>query len=235
MTEINSQAQASVVSLTQGLGGIVGIKAGMTQVYSPTGDAMAVTVIKIPEVIITEIKTVADHGYVAVQVGVAEKKLAKSNRAIQGHVKKAGERSFYQFQELRLPLGADLSGLSVGQQLGLDFLAPGDLVDLCGVSKGKGFQGVMKRYNYAGGPASHGASLSHRSIGSIGNRADPGKVFKGKKMPGQMGNKRVTVQNVEVVSIDSENRVLLVNGSVPGARSGLVTVRRAVKKSQGKG
>jgi large subunit ribosomal protein L3 len=165
-----------------------------------------------------------------VQVGFISRKAKSATKAEQGHAKKVGESGFYHYQEFRLENGATADGLSVGSVLSPDFIKEGDFVDLTAMSKGKGFQGGMKRFHMAGGFKSHGASVSHRSLGSIGNRADPAKCFKNKKMPGQMGHARTTVQNVRVVRVDLENNLLLVHGSVPGPKSGIVTVRRAVKK-----
>jgi large subunit ribosomal protein L3 len=220
------------VAVAAGLGGIVGVKAGMTQVYTDEGDSLAVTVIDLKPAVITQVKTKDKHGYVAVQVGLLEKKEKSATKAERGHAKASGASGFYDYQELRLPDDAKLDGLTVGKVLSPDFLKAGDLVDLSSRSKGKGFQGGMKRYHMAGGHKSHGASVSHRQLGSIGNRADPAKCFKNKKMAGQMGNENVTVQNVKVVRVDAENGLLLVHGSVPGPRSGVVTVRRAVRNAQ---
>jgi large subunit ribosomal protein L3 len=148
-----------------------------------------------------------------------------------GHFKKSGNDGYYYSQEFRVGESESLDGLTVGGELALETFKEGDWVDLTSISKGKGFQGGMKRYHMAGGMASHGASVSHRSLGSIGNRADPGKTFKNKKMPGQMGNVQVTVQNVRVVRVDVANRLLLVHGSVPGPKSGIVAIRKAIKKT----
>lgn len=219
------------VALAQGRGGILGVKAGMTQVYSENGDLIAVTVIDLKPTVITQVKTQKANGYQAVQVGILEKKTKAATKSEQGHIKPAGATGFYHYQEFRLPSDGSLDGLTVGKALSPEFVKEGDSVDLAAVSKGKGYQGGMKRFHMAGGYKTHGASLSHRSLGSIGNRADPGKCFKNKKMPGQMGNKRVTVENVRVVRIDLENQLLLVHGSVPGPRSGIVTIRRTVKNA----
>lgn len=216
-------------TLTQGRGGVLGVKAGMTQVYNENGDSFAVTVIDLKPTVITQLKTKEKNGYQAVQVGFLEKKAKSANKAEQGHAKAAGAPGFYHYQEFRFEDGAKLDGLTVGKVLTAEFVKPGDLVDLTSVSKGKGFQGGMKRFHMAGGHKTHGASISHRSLGSIGNRADPGRCFKNKKMPGQMGHRKVTVQNVEVIRVDLENQLLLVNGSVPGPRSGIVTVQKAIK------
>ena len=221
-------ARESVV-LSHGRGGILGIKAGMTQVYTENGDSVAVTVIDLKPTIITQVKTKEANGYQAVQVGILDKKAKSTTKPEAGHAKKAGATGFYHYQEFRLDEGAKMDGLLVGKVLSPEFVKPGDLVDLTAISKGKGFQGGMKRFHMAGGHKTHGASLSHRSLGSIGNRADPGKCWKNKKMPGQMGNEQITVQNVLVVKVDTENQLLLVHGSVPGAKSGIVTVRRAIK------
>ncbi len=224
-----SEAQARP-TLTEGRGGILGVKAGMTQVYSDDGQAQAVTVIQLRDNRVTQKKEPARDGYTAIQVGIFPRKETKANRSQKGHVKKSGGQNFYHYQEFRLPEKADLSGIELGQELSAEFIKEGDWVDLTGVSKGKGFQGVMKRHHFRGGPASHGASIVHRMPGSIGQRTDPGKVWKGKKMAGHMGNERVTVQNVKVVKVDPEKNVILVNGSVPGPKSSIVTIRKAVKK-----
>jgi large subunit ribosomal protein L3 len=217
------------VALAHGKGGVLGIKAGMTQVFTENGDSVAVTVIDLKPVVITQVKTKDKNGYQAVQVGMVEKKEKAANKAEKGHAKAAGTSGFYHYQEFRLADEAKLDGLTVGKVLSAEFLKPGDLVDLTAMSKGKGFQGGVKRYHMAGGFKSHGASLSHRQLGSIGNRADPAKCFKNKKMAGHMGHEQVTVQNVKVIRVDLENQLLLVHGSVPGPKSGIVTIRRAVK------
>jgi len=187
-----------LVALATQRGGVLGIKAGMTQVYGENGDALAVTVIDLKPTVITQVKTQEKNGYEAIQVGFLEKKAKAANKPEQGHAKAAG---FYHSQEFRLAKGEKLDGLTAGKILSADFVKAGDLVDVTSESKGKGFQGVMKRYNYAGGYKTHGASLVHRSIGSIGNRADPGRVFPGKKMAGHMGHEQVTVQNLVIVTI----------------------------------
>lgn len=217
------------VAYAQGRGGILGIKAGMTQVYSDHGDAIAVTVIDLKPAVITQVKNKAKNGYDAIQVGILEKKAKAANMAEQGHAKAASASGFYHYEEFRLPEDGSLDNLLVGKILSPEFVKAGDSVDLTAICKGKGFQGGMKRYHMAGGNKSHGASLSHRQLGSIGNRADPAKCFKNKKMAGQMGNEKVTVQNVRVVRVDLENQLLLVHGSVPGPRSGIVTICRTIK------
>jgi large subunit ribosomal protein L3 len=222
---------AEHVALTQGLGGILGVKAGMTQVYNEEGESIAVTVIDLKPTVITQVKGKAKHGYQAIQVGFLSKKEKSANKPEKGHTKALGVSGFYHYQEFRFPDGEKIDGLAAGKVLSPEFIKVGDSIDLTSVSKGKGFQGGMKRYHMAGGNKTHGASLSHRQLGSIGNRADPGKCFKNKKMAGQMGNKQVTIQNVRVIRVDLENRLLLVHGSVPGPRSGIVTIRRTVKNA----
>lgn len=225
----SSQAERARATLTEGRGGILGVKAGMTQVYTDAGESLAVTVIDLKPTVITQLKTQEKNGYKGVQVGILEKREKAAILPERGHTKAAGAPGFYYVQEFRMPADAKMEGLTVGAALSPEFLKEGDLVDLSARSKGKGFQGGVKRYHMAGGFKTHGASVVHRSIGSIGNRADPGKTFKNKKMPGQMGNEETTVQNVRVVKIDLENQLMLVHGSVPGPRAGIVAIRRAVK------
>lgn len=215
------------VSLAGSRGGILGIKAGMTQIFTKDGDLVPVTVLDLKPTIITQVKRKESDGYTSVQVGICEKKPQRASRAEKGHFKKAGAPGFYSVTELRTE---EVTGLKEGMTLLPDFVSEGDLVDVTATSKGKGYQGGMKRYGMHGGHKTHGASLSHRSLGSIGNRADPGKCFKNKKMPGHMGNERVTIQNLRVISIDHENQVLIVKGSVPGPKNGVVIVRKAIKK-----
>ena len=229
--ETAAPATGQSAKLTEGRGGYIGIKAGMTQVFNDKGEMLAVTVIDLAPNVVTQVRTQEKDGYKAVQVGVHAKKAGRGSKALQGHSKKSGGTVFAHYQEIRMPANAKMDGVAPGATLTADFIQPGDLIDLTSISKGKGFQGVMKRYNFAGGFASHGASVCHRSLGSIGNRADPARVFKNKKMAGQMGAEKVTVQNVKVVRVDLENGVLLVHGSVPGPKSGYVTIRKAIKNA----
>lgn len=229
--ETAAPATGQSAKLTEGRGGYIGIKAGMTQVFNDKGEMLAVTVIDLAPNVVTQVRTQEKDGYKAVQVGVHAKKAGRGSKALQGHAKKSGGTVFAHYQEIRMPANAKMDGVAPGATLTADFIQPGDLIDLTSISKGKGFQGVMKRYNFAGGFASHGASVCHRSLGSIGNRADPARVFKNKKMAGQMGAEKVTVQNVKVVRVDLENGVLLVHGSVPGPKSGYVTIRKAIKNA----
>jgi large subunit ribosomal protein L3 len=227
-TEKTTSAESAQtgVALKGTRAGILGLKAGMTQIFNKDGDIVPVTVIDLKPVVITQVKTKDKDGYEAVQVGFDAKKPQRTTKADKGHFKKSGAPGFYHVQEFRV---SDLAGLAEGATLSPDFVKEGDLVDVTSVSKGKGFQGAMKRHNFAGGFKTHGASLSHRSLGSIGNRADPAKCFKNKKMAGQMGNVQVTVQNLRVMSIDHENSLMLVKGSVPGAKNSVLTVRKAIK------
>jgi large subunit ribosomal protein L3 len=227
-TELKSRES---IALTQGRGGILGVKAGMTQVYNENGDSIAVTVIDLKPSVITQVKSMEKNGYQAIQVGFLEKKAKAATRPEQGHAKVSDAAGFYHYQEFRLASSDKMDGLMVGKALSADFVKAGECVDLTAVSKGKGYQGGMKRYHMAGGNKTHGASLNHRSLGSIGNRADPAKCFKNKKMAGQMGNVQKTVQNVQVVRVDLENQLMLVHGSIPGPRSGIVTIRRTVKNA----
>jgi len=224
-----TQKTEAKATLSSGLGGVLGVKAGMTQVYAEDGRALAVTVVEIKPNYITQVKKSDKHGYSAVQVGFLPKKESRVNSAEKGHFKKSGQPGFYHAQEFRFADDKAIDALSEGQVLTAEFIKAGDMVDVSAVSKGKGFQGVMKRYHYAGGPAAHGASVSHRQIGSIGNRADPGKVFKGKKMAGHMGHRKTSIQNLKVVKVDLEKGIVLIHGSVPGPKSGIVTICKAVK------
>jgi large subunit ribosomal protein L3 len=228
-----STGSAKSVKLDQGRGGLFGVKAGMTQVYDSDGMLSAVTVIDLRSNVITQVKTKAKEGYNAVQVGILEKKAKNLNKPDLGHFKKSvAEGGFYYTKEFRLHETMKMDGIVAGATLAPDFVKEGDLVDLIAVSKGKGFQGGVKRFHMAGSAASHGNSVTTRSLGSIGNRADPAKCFKNKKMPGQMGNVQVTVQNVRVVKVDVENGILLVNGAVPGPKSGVVAIRKAIKNAE---
>lgn len=225
----SAETGAKTVVLTGERAGILGVKAGMTQIYNQDGDIVPVTVIDLKSTVVTQVKNKDRDGYSAVQVGISPKKPNRTNKAEKNHFKKSGNPGYYHVVEFRLD---KTDGIAEGAVLSPDFVKEGELVDVTGVSKGKGFQGGMKRYNMSGNYKTHGASLSHRSLGSIGNRADPGKCFKNKKMPGQMGNERVTSQNLRVVSIDKENNVILVKGSIPGPKNAVVMVRKAIKATK---
>ena len=205
---------------------IVGEKVGMTQVWDDQNRAVPVTVVKVAPLRVVQVKTPEQHGYSALQVTYGTRKAAALNKPEAGHFTRAGVDPGKQLVELRLD---DTSGFTVGQELGADLLAAGDLVDVTAVSKGKGFAGAMKRHNFKGQGASHGNHKKHRAPGAIGACATPSRVFKGTRMPGQMGNQRVTTLNLTVVEADPERELLLVKGAIPGPRGGMVLIRDAVK------
>ncbi len=201
--------------------GILGKKVGMTRVYSELGEATPVTVIEAGPCTVLQVKSADSDGYDAIQVGFGPKKASRVNKPIAGHLKKAGAEGFYHVREFRV---ANSSEYEAGQTITLgDVFNIGDIVDVQGKSKGHGFQGVIKRHGFGGGGAGHGSGF-HRAPGSIGCSAYPGKVIKGKKMPGRMGNDTVLKKNVIVIDIRSEDNVILVKGPVPGAKNGLVKI-----------
>ena len=206
--------------------GMVGRKLGMTTIFDEKGVAVPVTVVECGPNVVTQIRTVETDGYEAVQLGFGISK--RLNRPEQGHRRASGFMS----NELREVTATSLEGIEVGQVFSVDTFAHGELVDVIGTSKGRGFQGGMKRHGFHGGPKTHGQSDRWRAPGSIGSSATPGRVMKGMKMAGHMGNARVTVQNLEVARVDTERNVLLVKGSVPGPNKGLVIVRKAIKGRQ---
>jgi large subunit ribosomal protein L3 len=206
--------------------GMVGKKLGMTQIFDETGVALPVTVIECGPNVVTQIRTTEKDGYEAVQLGFGISK--RLNRPEQGHRKESGFMS----NVLREVKVTGLDDLEVGQQIKADTFAMGELVDVTANSKGRGFQGGMKRHGFRGGPKTHGQSDRWRAPGSIGSSATPGRVMKGMKMAGHMGNARVTVQNLEVVRVDLDRNLLLVKGSVPGSNKGLVMIRKAIKSQQ---
>jgi len=208
--------------------GVVGRKAGMTRVFTDEGQAIPVTVIQVEANRITQIKTQEQDGYRAVQVTVGERRASRVNKAEAGHFAKHGVAAGQGLWEFRL---ADGEGdeLQAGGEIGVSVFEAGQSVDVSGRSKGKGFAGGVKRWNFAMQDATHGNSLSHRAPGSIGQNQTPGRVFKGKKMAGQMGNANVTTQNLEIVRVDAERNLLLVKGPVPGANGGDLVIKPAVK------
>ncbi|GIX31533.1 MAG: 50S ribosomal protein L3 [Porticoccaceae bacterium] len=207
--------------------GIVGRKCGMTRVFTEDGASVPVTVIEVEPNRITQIKTPERDGYAAIQVTVGSRRRSRLTKPLAGHFAKAGVEPGRGLWEFRLD-GSDET-FEVGGAITVERFRPGQKVDVTGVSKGKGFQGPIKRWNFSSQDASHGNSLSHRAPGSIGQNQTPGRVFKGKKMAGHMGAERVTVQNLEVIRVDVERNLLLVKGAVPGAPGGDVIVRPAVK------
>lgn len=208
--------------------GILGKKVGMTQIFTESGELVPVTVIEAAPSYVVQKKTLEKDGYNALQLGFAEKKVNKVSKALQGHFKKASEKAFYFLREVAFD---DIERYEVGQGINVaDVFAEGEIIDVVGTSKGKGFQGVMKRHNFKGGRASHG-SMFHRAPGSAGSSAYPSRVWKGKRYPGHMGNERVTVQNLKIEKILADKNLILVKGAVPGAVNSLVLIKNATKKS----
>jgi large subunit ribosomal protein L3 len=206
--------------------GILGKKLGMTQVFAADGRCVPVTVVEAGPCIVLQKTTAEKDGYNALQLGFGARKAHRTNKPAMGHFRKAGKGAFNFLREIEVDA---VDEHNVGDEITCDVvLAPGDIVDVCGTSKGKGFQGVIKRWNFAGGRASHG-SMFHRRPGAIGASAWPSRVFKGKKMAGQMGNRRVTVQGLEVVDVRPEENVVLVKGAVPGPANGLLVIRKSRK------
>lgn len=204
--------------------GILGIQRGMTQVFGKNGKLVPVTVIEITPNIVSQIKTVANDGYDAIQIATVEKKATRANKPETGHLKKANTTPKRFLKELR---GVDVSNYSLGQEIKADIFVKGEVVDVTGTSKGKGTQGVIKRWNQSRGPMGHGSQY-HRGVGSLGTML-PMRVLPGKKMPGRMGGEQVTVQNLEIVNVDLENNVILVKGNVPGPKNSLVFIKSSVK------
>ena len=207
--------------------GLLGRKVGMTQIFSSDGRVVPVTVIEAGPCYVTQIRTVESDGYQAVQIGFGETKPKRLSKAEVGHLQKAKAPSLRHLREVR---ASDLTDVALGQRLDASVFQVGDLVDVVGTSKGKGFAGVVKRHHFRGGPRSHGQSDRERAPGSSGSTTTPGRVLKGTKKAGQMGNARVTIQSLEVVEADSERNLLLVRGAVPGARNGLLLIRKARKE-----
>ncbi|MFC5385524.1 50S ribosomal protein L3 [Aquamicrobium segne] len=206
--------------------GVIAQKLGMTRIYNDAGEHVPVTVLRMENCQVVAQRTQEKNGYTAVQLGVGLAKVKNTSKAMRGHFAAASVEPKARLAEFRV---SDDNLLDVGVEITADHFVAGQKVDVTGTSTGKGFQGVMKRHNFGGGRASHGNSLSHRSHGSTGQRQDPGKVFKGKKMAGHMGAVRVTTQNVEVVSTDAERGLILIRGAVPGTRGAWILVRDAVK------
>ena len=207
--------------------GILGRKVGMTQVFTTDGKLIPVTVVEVKPNVVTQIKTVEKDGYSALQLGAFDKKEKSSNKPEMGHVKKANTSPKRFLKEIR---GVDTSSYTLGQILSADVFSKGDTVDVTGTSKGKGFQGVIKRWNQSRGPETHGSTY-HRRVGSMGTMR-PMRVLKGKKLPGHMGNEQVTIQNLMIVDVDTENKYILVSGNVPGAKNTFVFIREAIKGSK---
>ena len=202
--------------------GFLGKKIGMSQVFAEDGRVIPVTVIQAGPCVVIQVKTKANDGYEAVQLGYGEVK--RRNKPMSGHMGANRLRRY-----LREVSADDVSEFQVGQTIGVDIFEPGELVDVIGRSKGRGFAGVMKRHGFAGGPRTHGQSDRARAPGSIGGGTTPGKVFKGLKMAGHMGNRRITVKGLEIVRVDTDRNLLVVKGGVPGAPNGLLQIRRPGK------
>jgi large subunit ribosomal protein L3 len=207
--------------------GILGRKLGMTQVFNEEGNVVPVTVIQAGPCVVLQKKTVETDGYEAIQIGFQDVKPNRATKAEIGHAKKAGTAPKRYVREIR---GVNVDEYEVGQQITVDLFEPGELVDVIGVSKGKGFAGPIKRHNQHRGPMSHGSKY-HRGVGSLGSIA-PNRVFKGQTMAGRMGGERTTVLNLAVVRVDKDRNLLLVKGSVPGPKNSFVTVRSAIKGSK---
>jgi large subunit ribosomal protein L3 len=209
---------------------LVGEKVGMTQVWNDDNRVVPVTVLRVSPIRVVQIKTPERDGYSALQVTYGEKAAKKLTKPESGHFAKQGVSPGVRLVELRLE---DVSAFEVGQEIGADAFAPGDVIDVTALSKGKGFAGVMKRHNFSGQKASHGTHRVHRAPGAIGACATPARVFKGTRMAGRMGGQKVTTLNLVVVEADPDHGVLLVRGAVPGPKGGLVIVRNAVKSTAG--
>ena len=207
---------------------ILATKVGMTQIFNEDGVLTPVTVLQAGPCVVTQVKTAENDGYSAVQVGFVDKREKLVNKPLKGHFEKAGVSYKRYVRELKLE---DAESYTLAQEIKADIFEAGDKVDATAISKGKGFQGAIKRHGQHRGPMTHGSKF-HRHQGSNGACSDPSKVFKGKGMPGQMGHKRVTVQNLEIVRVDAENNLLLVKGAVPGPRKSLVTIKETVKVSK---
>ncbi|SRR5699024_4225206 len=206
--------------------GILGNKLGMTQVFDEDNRVVPVTVVKAGPCVVTQVRTAERDGYEAVQLAFGAIDPRKVNKPVAGHYAKAGVTPRRHLVELRVP---DASAFEVGQEVGVDVFADGTVVDVTGTSKGKGYAGVMKRHGFSGQGASHGTQAVHRRPGSIGGCATPGRVFKGMRMAGRMGQDRVTTQNLTVYKVDAEAGVLLIKGAIPGRKGGLVVVKTAAK------
>ena len=212
---------------------LIGKKKGMTQVFDANGNSIACTVIEAEPNVIVQLKKVDKDGYDAIQLGgikVVDSKKRNVTKPLVGHFAAAKVEPRRRLIESRVD---NIEEFELGQAIGVDYFSDGDYVDVCGISKGKGYQGVIKRHNYAGGAASHGSGF-HRHAGSTGMRSTPGRCLPGRRMAGHMGAEKVTTENLKVVQVDAEKQVILVKGAVPGSRNGLVYIRKSIKKSKRK-
>lgn len=209
--------------------GLIGKKIGMTRIFVDDGQSIPVTVVKADDNAISQVKTIEHDGYQAVQVCAGTKKSSQLTKPMAGHFAKAGVPSAYKLTEFPVN-DAEIDSVNLGDQLTVEQFSAGESVHVTGMSKGKGFAGTIKRHNFKGQDRSHGNSLSHRVPGSIGQNQTPGRVFKGKKMAGQLGNVKVTTKNLEIVRIDAEQGLLMIKGAVPGATGGYVMIKPAATK-----
>jgi large subunit ribosomal protein L3 len=205
---------------------ILGRKIGMTNVFSPEGQLVPVTVLQVGPCVVTQVKTMETDGYTALQLGYDEKPFEKLNKPVAGHLKKAGDKGFKVLREFRAD---DVAEMEAGMTVGIDMFTVGDKVNVSGISKGRGFQGTVKRHGFSRGPETHGCR-NHRKPGSIGNSAWPAKVIKGKKMPGHMGVDKITMKNLVIVDIRHDDNLLLVKGPVPGCKTGIIEVHKTDTK-----
>ncbi|SDK84009.1 large subunit ribosomal protein L3 [Methylophilus rhizosphaerae] len=208
--------------------GLIGRKVGMTRIFTDEGASIPVTVLEVIPNRVTQVKTVATDGYTGLQVAYGERRASRINKALTGHFAKAGVTAGAGIKEFNVAEDV-LANFQVGGNITVDIFSAGQLVDVTGTSIGKGFAGAIKRHNFSSNRASHGNSRSHNVPGSIGMAQDPGRVFPGKRMPGHLGDAKVTTQNLEIVRVDVERNLLLIKGSVPGSKGGNVVVRPAIK------
>ncbi len=208
--------------------GLIGRKVGMTRIFTDEGASIPVTVLEVVPNRVTQVKTVATDGYTGMQVAYGERRASRVNKAQTGHFAKAGVTAGAGLKEFNVAEDV-LANFQVGANVTVDIFTPGQLVDVTATSIGKGFAGAIKRHNFSSNRASHGNSRSHNVPGSIGMAQDPGRVFPGKRMPGHLGDVKVTTQNLEIVRVDAERNLLLIKGSVPGSKGGNVVVRPAIK------
>ena len=208
--------------------GLIGRKVGMTRIFTDEGASIPVTVLEVIPNRVTQVKTVATDGYTGLQVAYGERRASRINKALTGHYAKAGVAAGAGIKEFNVAEDV-LANFQVGGNVTVDIFSVGQLVDVTGTSIGKGFAGAIKRHNFSSNRASHGNSRSHNVPGSIGMAQDPGRVFPGKRMPGHLGDAKVTTQNLEIVRVDAERNLLLIKGSVPGSKGGNVVVRPAIK------
>jgi large subunit ribosomal protein L3 len=208
--------------------GLIGRKVGMTRIFTDEGASIPVTVLEVIPNRVTQVKTVATDGYTGLQVAYGERRASRINKALTGHFAKAGVTAGAGIKEFNVAEDV-LANFQIGGNVTVDIFSVGQLVDVTGTSIGKGFAGAIKRHNFSSNRASHGNSRSHNVPGSIGMAQDPGRVFPGKRMPGHLGDAKVTTQNLEIVRVDAERNLLLIKGSVPGSKGGNVVVRPAIK------